>query len=1065
MGNYDFNDVETQVIDYWEKNDIYKKIKHKNHGKQKFYFLQGPPYTSGRIHMGTAWNHSLKDLILRYKRMRGFDVWDRGGWDMHGLPTESKVQKKFFLETKDDIIRFGVEKFIRECLKFSEENAGLMSSDFSRIGVWMNNKDAYMPINNSFMEGVWFLIKKAHEKNRLYSGKKVMTWCKSCETALSKHELEYKSVNDKSIFVKFKVKNDAKESLKYSADSKLDHNSHLNNLDDEYLIIWTTTPWTIPFNLAVMVNPELDYLRARVLVDEKSNKYETWIVSSALSGVFINGVAGKQFDIIEEFKGEKLLGTEYIHPFHKEMKIYSELKDKHKNVHTVILSEEYVDTSAGTGLVHCAPGCGPEDYEVGKAFNIPAFNDIDGLGKFGALSGQFIGMTAKDDDGRFIDILLEKGALIETSYVEHEYAHCNRCHNPVVFRTTDQWFFKTEDLRDRMIEFNKEIYWYPQAAKNAFDSWLKNLRDNSITKQRFWGTPVPIWVCANEYCKRFEVIGSIDELKEKSIGNKVPDNIHKPWIDDVKIKCSCGSDMHRIPDVLDVWIDAGSVSWNCLDYPKNNELMEKYFPADFIVEGKDQIRGWYNLLMVASTLALDKPAFKNVSMHGFITDVEGEKMSKSLGNIISPFEIVQKHGADTLRYYAIDITIGDDMNFSWDEVALKHKNLMILWNLHNFLLDFKITSGVSLKDNPALGTEERFMLSRLNSAIKDLTEHLEAYRLDSAPQIIESLYMDLSRVYIQLVREKSVSGSDEEKEAVLYTIYHALLGIIKMFSIVCPFISEKIYLNMRSEKDFPLEKISVHDFDWPSCDENMIDKELEKSLSDSQEFIQAILSCRDRINLGVRWPLNNCIVDTQDEPLSRSITLLMDVLKRQVNVKNIILKQMDTVIKVKPNFKNLGKDFGNMTSKVVELINLNASKIAGHLKENKPFNIEGFKITSNHVIVERLCPEGYEFSQVRGGLVFVDKTLTKELELEGYAREVIRRVQQLRKDSLLSKKDRIELAIVSEMDVSSLTEIISEKVGAVSIEFHEKFNNSKNYSFTSEETVKGKQFIIMLNKI
>jgi isoleucyl-tRNA synthetase len=1040
MKSYNFKEVEAEILKFWEDNDTYKKVKHKNHGKEKFYWLQGPPYTSGRIHLGTAWNHFLKDQMLRYKRMRGFDVWDRGGYDMHGLPTESKVQKKFNLDTKKDIIAFGLEKFSHECFKFSEENAHIMSQDLWNMGVWMNNENAYMPIHNSFMEGEWFLIKKAHEKNRLYKSGKVMTWCKSCETALAKHELEYKNVKDKSIFVKFKVL----------------------GKEDEYLIIWTTTPWTIPFNLAVMVNPELDYLRAKVLVDEKSKKSETWIVSSVLAGVFINGVANHKFEIIEEFKGDKLLGVQYEHPFHNEIAEYKELKKNHKNVHSVILSEEYVDISAGTGLVHCAPGCGPEDFEVGKKYSIPPFNSIDELGVFPESTTRFSGLIAKADDNLFIDILREKGALIETTYVEHEYAHCNRCHNPVIFRLTEQWFFKTEDIKDRMLEFNKDINWVPETAKNAFDSWLRNLKDNSITKQRYWGTAVPIWICDNDKCNKYEVIGSIKELKEKAI-TPVPDSLHKPWIDNVKLKCSCGHDMTRIPDVLDVWIDAGTSSWNCLDYPQQTELFDKYFPADFIVEGKDQIRGWFNLLMVASTLAFDKPAFKNVSMHGFITDVEGEKMSKSLGNIIAPSEVMDKYGSDTLRCYSVDITIGDDMNYSWNEVALKYKNLMILWNLHNFLIDFQINNNLKLSHTPVLDDEEHYMLSRLHSTIKQVTEKLDSYHLDSTPHLVEKLYMDLSRIYIQLVREKSVIGTEQEKEAILYTIYHVLLESLKMLSIVCPFITEKIYQNLREHKIFGLEKESIHDFDWTASNNSLINTDLEGSMDHVQNVIQSILSCRDKLNLGVRWPLSECIIDTSDKDVNHAVEILKSLIEKQVNIKKIILKPMDVELSVKPNFKTLGKDFGQKTHTVVNLITENAGKIAGHIKENKSYNVEGFEITSNHVQIEKICPPDYIMSDVTGGTLYVNKNSTPELELEGYAREIVRRIQQLRKDSNLNKRDVIELYIITDLEINNFEDMIKEKCGASKIIFQENTFNKFDAEIT--EKIKGKEVKIMFNKV
>ncbi|MGV8086093.1 MAG: isoleucine--tRNA ligase [Candidatus Woesearchaeota archaeon] len=1033
MASYNFKEVEAEILKFWEDNNIYKNVKKKGHGKEKFYWLQGPPYTSGRMHLGTAWNSALKDELLRYKRMRGFDVWDRGGYDMHGLPIESKVQKKFNLHTKHDITNFGLEKFSHECFKFAEEGASIMSQDMWNMGIWINNDNAYMPIRNTFIEGEWFLIKKAHDKNRLYKGNKVMTWCKSCETAVAKHELEYKNVKDNSIFVKFKVL----------------------GKEDEYLIIWTTTPWTIPFNLAVMVNPELDYLKAKVLVDEKNSKHETWIVSSALAGAFIRGVANKQFTVLEEFKGEKLLGVEYVHPFNEYMP-YSELKKHSKNVHTVILSEEYVDTSSGTGLVHCAPGCGPEDFEVGKKYGIPAFNNIDELGVFPDETKRFSGMTAKTDDGLFIDILREMNAIIETTYVEHEYAHCQRCHNPVVFRLTNQWFFKTEDLKDRMIGFNNDIYWYPETAKNAFDSWLRNLKDNSITKQRFWGTPVPIWVCSNDKCNKYDVIGSIEELQSKSI-HTLPNNLHKPWIDSVQLKCSCGHTMDRIPDVLDVWIDAGTTSWNCLDYPRQTELFDKYFPADFIIEGKDQIRGWFNLLMVASTLALDRPAFKNVSMHGFITDVEGEKMSKSLGNIISPSEIISKHGADTLRYYSIDIAIGDDMSFSWGEIGLKYKNLLILWNLHNFLIDFKENNNLKLVKNPVLGDEERYMLSRLHSTIKNLTDELDKYHLNATPRMVESLYMDLSRVYIQLIRDKSVIGSDDEKEAILYTLYQTLLGVLKLFSIVAPFITEKIYLNLKEHFDLPHE--SIHAFDWPTSDSSKIDVTLEKGMDDVLSVVQAALSCRDKMNLGVRWPLSELVVDSNDVKIKDLIPLII----KQVNVKKVVLKNMDVQLNVKPNFKTLGKDFGNNTHKVAELIAEHALIISEHIKANKAFEINGFSITSNHVVIEKICPDNYLMAEVQGGAVYLNKSITSELELEGYAREIVRRIQQLRKDSGLNKKDVIDVFIKTELKIDDYQDMILEKVGARKILLQD--NTFNKFDAQVNETIKGKEVFIGFNKV
>ena len=476
--NYDTKELEPEIIKFWEKKKIYQKTKKKNKGKKKFYFLQGPPYTSGRLHMGHAWNSGMKDQILRYKRLRGFDVWDRGGYDMHGLPTELKVQALHNLETKEDIEHFGLEKFADECMKFAVENADLMSQDLWRMGVWMDHENAYMPVKNEYMENEWWLIKTANENNRLYRGLRTLPWCASCETAVAKHEQEYKTVKEISIFVKFQVK----------------------DKENEYLIIWTTTPWTIPFNLAIMVNPELDYVKCKV-----GDEY--WIMAKQLSAPIVANFTKEKYEVVEEFKGEALEGLEYIHPLQDQIPDFKGLKQAHPKVHTVILSKEFVDTTAGSGLVHSAPGCGPEDFEVCYKFDIPPFNNLSEQGIFPETMGKFANLKAKKDDQKFIKALEDCKSLIAMTEVEHEYAHCWRCKQPVIFRATKQWFLKIEDLRDEMIRSNKDVNWVPKQSQESYNLWTKNLRDNSITKQRFWGTPAPIWVNTEDE-KDYILIGS-----------------------------------------------------------------------------------------------------------------------------------------------------------------------------------------------------------------------------------------------------------------------------------------------------------------------------------------------------------------------------------------------------------------------------------------------------------------------------------------------------------------------------------------------------------------------------
>lgn len=983
VGNYDFKEVEEGTLDFWEKNNIYPKAKEKCKSGQSYYFLDGPPYTSGKVHIGTAWNKTLKDMVLRYKRMQGFNVWDRAGYDMHGLPTALKVQEKFKLEGKDDVIKFGMAKFIEECKKFSIENMNIMTKDFQRLGTWMDFDNAYQPITKEFIEGEWWLIKKAHENKRLYEGHRATSWCASCSTALAKHELEYKNVKDDSIFLKFPVAGE----------------------QNTYLVIWTTTPWTIPFNMGIMAHPEFDYVKAKV-------DNEVWILAKGLAAGVITFVANKKFEIIEEFKGEKLEGTKYIHPLHKEIKYFEEIADECPKLHTVLMSSEYVDLSAGSGLVHTAPGCGPEDYEVGVRNGIPPFNNLDEKGFFPESMGKYAGLKAKRDDKKFIEDLDKTGTLIASTPVEHDYAHCWRCKHPIIYKATKQWFFKVDDMKEELIKENNNIKWVPEAAYNAFDSWLKNLRDNSITKQRFWGTPLPVWRC--EECDNYVVVGNIAELEKLS--NQKVEKFHKPWIDEITIPCECGKTKKRIPDILDVWVDAGCTSWICLDYPHREDLFNDLFPADFILEGKDQIRGWFNLLHIVSMVSMKKPSYKNVYMHGFVQDAQGRKMSKSLGNYILPQEVVDKYGADTLRYYMIGgANPGVDINYNFDDCKLKYKNLAILWNLHKFIIELAKNNNLKpgkIKTN-TLEQEEQYMLSKLNSGIKEVTELMDKYHINQVPWKTEEIFMELSRTYIQLVREKAALGTDEQKQTVFDIIFTTFFEALKLFSITAPFISEKMYLNLK--ECFDLEQESIHLYDWPKADEKFIDKELEKEFSIAKDTIQSILAAREKIQLGVRWPVGKVICVIADPDTTASLTKLDEIVKKQTNVKHIELRDKfdDVKIKMKPNHKAMGQEFETLLPKIIAKIVQSADEkiLADVEKGAHQILIDGNKISlkKDHFIIEKELPKHLQEAEYRHGQLFVDKTRTPDLDAEGYSREVMRRVQAFRKKLGLEKIDNIKL--------------------------------------------------------
>jgi isoleucyl-tRNA synthetase len=1032
--------VEKSILAFWNENKIYEKAKAKTEKGKKFYYLDGPPYTSGKVHIGTAWGKSLRDCFLRFKRMNGFNVWDRAGFDTHGLPTELAVEKKLGLKSKDEVPVFGVQKFVDECKKLCRENKEVMVEDFKKLGVWMGFDDPYMTLDTSYIESEWWLIKKAHENKRLYEGKKVMSWCAVCGTALAKHELEYKTVSDDSVFLKFKVK----------------------SKDNEFLIIWTTTPWTIPFNLAVMVNPEEDYVKAEV-------DGEVWVVAAKLAGLFIQGVADKKYKVLSVFKGSELGGLEYVHPLYDELKdVYDDIKKKSKNSFTVVLSEEFVDTGSGSGLVHCAPGCGPEDYEVGRANGIPAFNNLDENGVFPENMSLFKGWIAKTDDKKFIDHFSKKGILIASNPVDHEYAHCWRCKSPVIFRATKQWFFKIEDLKDKMREFNKKIIWQPDwAGSRQFDSWLENLRDNGITRQRYWGCPAPIWRC--DSCGKYDVIGSVKELVEKS-KKKAPKDLHIPDIDSVKIPCSCGKMMNRIPDILDVWVDAGVASWACLDFPKREDYFNELWPPDFILEGKDQIRGWFNLLFVVSMVAMEKPSYNAVYMHGFINDSQGRKMSKSLQNYILPSEVIDKYGADTLRYYSIGgAEPGLDLNYNHADCSLKMKNLMVFWNLHNFLIDLSNEvsfSFVELKDfwKTDFSVEEKFLFSKLNSSVKKITFLFDSFAINQVPKVAEDLFLSISRDYIQIVREKCSTGTDDEKKIVFYSVFSAYIYCLKIMAPVVPFICEQIWLNFKEV--FGLKEESVHLCDWPSFDEKFIDEKVEENFFISGLIIQSSLSAREKAKIGLRWPLDNIKILSSDENVISAVKSMDDVIKRMVNVKNIFVGKSFPEIKEKIVFNksSLGKDFGVLKDSIVEALeNMELKKILNDLKGAGKISVKiddkCVELSRSHISLENEVPKNLVSSDFKNGCVFLDILQSPALLAEGYAREIMRRTQVLRKKAGLSKKNEISLKIECDEELkNSLIDwmnCIKEKVGAKKIFFVDSLKEG-DFEFSSEEKIKEK---------
>ncbi len=1014
---YDFKAVEESILKFWKKNRIREQLKKRNLRGPKFFHLDGPPYATGNPHPGTAINRGLKDLVRRYKRMKGFNVWDQPGFDMHGLPIESMVEKKLGLKNKQEIINYGVRKFVSECKKYAFQYVGVMGDVFSRLGEWADWEHPYETTNNDYIDGVWMALKKIWERGALYEGSKVLPWCPHCGTALAaNYEIVHKEIEDKSIYVKFKVK----------------------DAPSTYLIIWTTTPWTLSSNMAVMANPEVDYSFVDVGKEE-------WVIAKELVGKVMNLAGINDYKVKRVAKGKELLGIHYIHPFLEEVPYHQE--DHGRNAYSVVLSKKYVNLTDGTGLVHCAPGCGPEDQEVGNEYSIPSFNPVDENGIFSEQGGKLKGLRAKFDDNEFIDLVSEKGLLVAMEKVRHEYPHCERCKSPVIFRNTKQWFIRVTSYRDKMLSENRKVNWVPAwAGKRQFASWLKGIKDWCITRQRFWGIPLPVWVC--DKCGKVEVIGGVKELSKYA---EVPKDLHKPFIDKVVWKCKCGGTFKRNPDVIDVWIDSACAPFASLPQPRDKWL-SKLGKIDFITESKDQIRGWFYSLMGIGVTAFDECPYTNIVMHAFITDENGRKLSKRLGNYMSMPEIFEKYGADVFRTSLMsNFTPGVDLRFIPDDLASAYRMLNVVWNTHEFIKRNMDYFNVRPSRPSPVHPEDSWLLSRLNSTRKVCEEAMRTYHLeDYAPAVLGFLVDDLSRFYIKLVRGKLDAN-------VINLIRYAYLEGIKLLGPLAPFISEKVYKNLGGkELSLFFEKI-------PSPDSSLINARMEKEMNTVRELMTSVLAAREKAGINVRWPLSEVIVNKRIPAKFKELFL------DYVNAKKVTYSKVPEGIKVsfKPDFKAIREDFDEKTAgKIIpKLMTMSREMISRHLLEKGSLvidvNGEQVILSINDFIREEALPENLTGNSG----VYINNKLTPDLLSEGYARELVRRIQEGRKKLGLRKVQRIEVSVdapdkFAEMIKPHLS-MIKEVTGSKQVDF----SGRGKYDFSSTHQIRDYKVSVKLKKL
>ncbi len=856
MVHSDLFDLERRVEEYWKNNDEMAKTLWKTGERGKFYFLDGPPYATQRIHVGTAWNKVLKDAVLRYKRMTGYTVWARPGYDTHGLPIEVMVEQKLGTRGKRQIIEeVGLDNFNRECKRYAQKFIKVLTKQFSSLSVWMNWEDPYLTYTNDYISSVWWVIKEAHKKGLLEEDSKVFHWCPRCETVLSEHEVaqEYREVEDPSIYVELPLKGREKECL----------------------LIWTTTPWTLPSNVGVMVNPDLRYSKIRLETGEI-----LYIASKRL-----REAVKEDYEVLEEFNGDELEGMEYTAPLTELVPALRDLVGGHR----VVLSRKYVSEEEGTGFVHTAPEHGREDFEVAKEHGLPTIAIVNEEGRFTKEAGKYAEKRVFDANEEISSDLERLGFLYRSETVVHKYPHCWRCRTPLILKSTRQWVLRTSNLRDALAEENERIRWVPEwAGAQRFRDWVEKARDWVVSRQRFWGTPLPIWIC--DKCRSVEVLGSSEELVEKT-GKDIGD-LHRPYIDWTTWSCICSGTMKRIPDVIDVWLDAGSASWANLGYPSDEKRFEELWPVDFITEGHDQTRGWFYSLLALGLIAFGYSPFETVLMHGFALDSQGKGMHKSLGNVLYPEELAQEYGVDPLRVFLTKNTTWMDAAISTREIEETIRILNILTNIYEFYLTYAELDGYDANDQDiedafdGLMEEDKWILSRfedvLNKAMKDMERY---YTYRAIREILHFAVEDLSRRYLKTIRRRVwIEEEAWEKTSVYLTLHHILKKLSLVLAPFAPHFAEHFYRNYigRFEK---IDPESVHLASWPKVEKEWIDEELEERYDSLWKIVAATYSMRQKRGIKIRQPMKEVLLTSR--VASNLSDRMLSLLRDQANVLEV----------------------------------------------------------------------------------------------------------------------------------------------------------------------------------
>ncbi len=976
-----FSEREKEVLKFWKENDIFNKsIEERKEGKT-FTFFDGPPTANGKPHIGHVLTRAIKDLIPRYKTMKNYSVLRKAGWDTHGLPVELEVEKMLGINGKPEIEKFGIDKFNEECKKSVWKYKTEWEQMSDKIGYWADMKNPYITYNDNYIESVWWAIKTIWEKGLLYKGHKIVPYCPRCGTSLSSHEVSqgYKEVKEKSVYVKFPVK----------------------GRDNVYLLAWTTTPWTLPSNAALTVNPNINYIEAEV-------DGEILILSEELAPKVI-----EEYKTVKTMKGSELFGLEYNRIF--------DFADTNKKAWYVV-TDDFVTTTDGTGIVHTAPAFGEDDAKVGRKYDLPFIQAVDSKGCFPEYIKPWAKMFVKDADPLIIKHLKQRGLVYSVKEHSHTYPFCWRCDTPLLYYALDTWFIEVTKVKEQLIKNNNSINWIPENIKNGrMGNFLNNVVDWGLSRSRYWGTPLPVWECE---CGHFHVVGSKEELRE--LGKDVGENIelHRPYVDKISIECpKCHKPMKRVTDVIDCWFDSGSMPFAQWHYPfENKDIFQKNFPADFISEAIDQTRGWFYTLLVISTLLFDKAPFKNCIVLGHVNDKNGIKMSKHKGNVISPDVVLNKQGADAVRWYFYINSAPWLPNRFYEEAVneTQRKFMGTLWNVYSFYVLYANIDKFNPLDYDIkklkLSLMDKWILSRLNTLIAEVDDNLNNYKIVESARGIQNFVDELSNWYVRRGRERYWKNSvTDDKVSAYVTLYTVLTTLSKLIAPFVPFISEQIYQNLVLSLDKSAPR-SVHLCDYPVCDKSFIDNEIEKDMESVLDIVSLGRACRNSASIKNRQPLSKMYVYSEQK--NNLPQEYIELIKDELNIKAVeYADNIDKFVnyKFKPQLKVVGPRYGKYLSKISEFLKniKDGNAVMEKLKKDKFISVnvgeEEIKLDEECLIIVQEQAEGFSFDKDTNYCVVIDTSLDKQLIREGIVREFVNKVQNMRKDSGLEVMDHINV--------------------------------------------------------